>query len=130
MKIAIVGSEEKYWTKDQEERVKEKILRILNIFCLDPTILVSGHCHRGGVDIWAEEIADGLGIEKEIYPAQVKRWSGKGGYRDRNVKIAKACDVLYDIEPRRGDVFRQSGGTWTLKYARQLGKEAHVVVIE
>jgi len=70
---------------------------------------------------------------------------GKGylrGYRERNMLIAENCDVLYDIEPAysckychgqgcskcEGDG-AYSGGTWTYKYARKLGKEVHKVVI-
>ena len=78
---------------------------------------------------------------------------GKGylrGYRERNMLIAENCDILYDIEPRKScrycngtgwnnDLMKPcskcegdgaySGGTWTYKYARKLGKEVHKVVI-
>jgi hypothetical protein len=75
---------------------------------------------KGGVDTWAEIIATELGIKKEIYLAEVYQWNDKierfkdfdekgeiktfeivhKGYRSRNIQIAKACDVLYDIEPK------------------------------
>jgi hypothetical protein len=72
------------------------------------------------VDLWAEEIADELGIKKEIYPAEVNQWGdeishqieiGIGykpeapskvrlkGYKSRNIQIAEACDVLCCIVP-------------------------------
>ena len=79
------------------------------------------------------------------------------GYRSRNIQIAKVCDVLYDIEPAHScrhcggkgfvnydaDEFSSkikicrfcegdgaySGGTWTLKYAKLLGKEVHKIVL-
>jgi len=121
--VAIVGSEEKYWTDEQKRRVKDIIRKILTSY-LNP-VLVSGGCHRGGVDIWAEEVADELGIKKLIFPARVHRWSGKGGYRDRNIKIAKACDVIYDIEPVQRK--KLSGGYWTLEYARKLGKKVSLI---
>ena len=157
--------------------------------------LVSGHCPKGGVDIWAEEIADVLGIKKEIYPAEVNQWNDKviidpksydehiitgafhviarmkklKGFRSRNIQIAEACDVLYCIVPRtlpqpsgndfseklykllrptfkdaqkeriKGQAFCKhcnqfghptNGGCWTMKYAKKLGKETHLVVIE
>jgi len=181
MKIAIVGAEEAKWTKEQKEKA-QNIIRCIFVRCSMPKdltaeelelqldrpwfslvkgdlILVSGHCPKGGVDIWAEEIANRLGIQKEIYPAQVKRWHDRTicpwcegairggregrlttcrhcgrvvfpkrlkGYRSRNIQIAKACDVLYDIEPEG----KRSGGTWTLEYAKKLGKEVHKIEIE
>jgi len=84
-------------------------------------VLVSGHHPKGGVEIWAEEVADKLGIKKEIYPAEVNQWEDeetyesvesmgcidgyqkicKKGYHSRNIQIAEACDVLYDIEPKK-----------------------------
>ena len=123
----------------------------------------------GGVDIWAEEIADELGIKKEIYPAEVNQWNDKNiigrtgmcdseglqktlkGYRSRNIQIAEACDVLYCLVPFRytspnyEDVkfnndlrcihckksrHPTNGGCWTMKCAKKLGKEVHLVVIE
>ena len=150
----------------------------------EPIVLVSGHCPKGGVDIWAEEIADELGIKKEIYPAEVNQWNDRycyesghthmgetvvdytrkmKGYRSRNIQIAEACDVLYCIVPKRPVLFKQpdpfhspfehpfevqvktkdifcihcndsghptNGGCWTMKYAKKLGKETHLVVIE
>jgi len=136
IKIAIVGADESKWTKEQKEKVKEIIRTILRIesgkltigeieidFNLDIT-LISGHCPKGGVDIWAEEIADELGIPKEIYaPKKESRcW-----YRKRNMKIASACDILYCIEPKGRKI---SGGLWTLEYAKKLGKEVHFIEIE
>ena len=131
---------------------------------------------KGGVDTWVEIIAKELGIKTEIYAPEVNQWNdlityqplGDGtsvkvkykGYRSRNIQIAEACDVLYDIEPThsckyckgRGKIVgggmllgegssiqkckfcegdgAYSGGTWALKYARKLGKEVHKVIIE
>ena len=138
MKVAIVGSEEKYWYAEQKEQVKEEIFRILYLWDGPlPTraTLVSGHCPKGGVDIWAEQVAEELGLERIIYKPQIKQWYDKGelkGYRSRNIMIAEECDVLYDIEPYRDDNlgYRRSGGTWTLQYAQKLSKEVHLVVIK
>ena len=80
IRIGIVGSQEDKWTEEQKVKA---IREIGNIFvnhqrgfitlgqddCMydfSNIILVSGHCPKGGVDIWAEEIADELGIKKEI----------------------------------------------------------------
>jgi len=76
MKIAIVGAQESKWTKEQKKKVKEAIEIIFFHDCgFDRNItLVSGHCPYGGVDIWAEEIADDLKIKKEIYKSLVNQW--------------------------------------------------------
>jgi hypothetical protein len=129
---------------------------------------------KGGIDTIAEIVASELGIQKEIYPAEVNQWEDKHlhyakrfqritgrnyaiGFRSRNIKIAESCDILYDIEPKggcehcsgRGFTSKHpnfllygrrcrfchgtgvySGGTWTLNYAKKLGKEVHQVIIE
>lgn len=53
-KIGIVGSEEKYWTPE----LKEKAIKAIEMLLGPEDVLVSGGCHKGGVDIWVEEIAD------------------------------------------------------------------------
>jgi len=126
IKIGIVGPEELKWSERQKTEVKMKINQIFNsydceqnpndrFFTYKNLVLVSGHCPKGGVDIWAEEIADELGIQKEIYPVEVERWGDyedwtrnevgakdivvRKGYRSRNIQIAEACDILYCIVP-------------------------------
>jgi len=185
MKIAIVGAEESKWNKTQKAWAQYHIINILVNPCVisykgesegycrtdfDPrrVTLISGHCPKGGVDIWAEEIADFYKINKEIYKPDVNQWDDirgrsedwefgkprhpiiKKGYRSRNIQIAKACDVLYCIVPKvklsamlidtkltrdnmciHCEKARHStnGGCWTMKYARKLGKETHLIVI-
>ena len=123
-KIGIVGPEESKWTPEQIPKVKQWIKNMFHALGFD-NVLVSGHCPKGGVDIWSEEIADELGIKKEIYPAEVNQWNDKviidaksydehiitgafhviarskrlKGYRSRNIQIAEACDILYCIVP-------------------------------
>lgn len=195
MKIAIVGASEHKWTEEQKLKARITIKDILwgymasEVYPYLPEMiidsslfnitLISGHCHKGGVDIWAEEIAKELGTQTEIYPAEVHQWNDKieehselvdvhgwdlprvverytmKGYRSRNIQIAKACDVLYDIEPEGscshcgGEGFtyegalcvsmnckfckgtgNYSGGTWTMRKAKKLGKEVHQVVVK
>ncbi len=132
---------------------------------------------EGGIDTWAEIEAAKLGINMEIYPAEIKQWEdyvvpsfGKipekklMGYKSRNIKIAKTY-ILYCIVPevpmikaydehisfgtynflpnvnKEGvkDHFcfhcnqwghPNNGGCWTMKYAKKLGKETHLVVIK
>lgn len=118
MKVGIVGSEEKYWTRE----LKEKAIKAIESILGEKDILVSGGCHLGGVDIWAEEVADRKGLEKIIFPAKQHRWYY---YKKRNIKIAETADIVVDIEP--GD--RDSGGMWTLKYAESLKKYTNIVRI-
>lgn len=184
MKIAIVGGEEDKWSPKRKEIAQRWILKILNeaknghlflVPSMDPMtwsfkqlgpqdspILVSGRCPKGGVDIWAEEVADKLGILKEIRLPEVNQWLDKVvfgarnriGYRSRNVEIAIASKILYDIEPAKScwrcggsgffegkDIGQEKdcsfcegdgaygGGTWTLKYAKRLGKETFKIII-
>jgi len=160
MKIAIVGADERKWNKEQKKRAKHKIQEIFCKYGIphwasnkefihhwdwSKITLISGGCHRRGVDIWAEEIANKLGIKKEIYPAEVHQWEDKEvfdkdwdcgatalvhhqrGYRSRNIEIAEACDILFDIEPKGRT---HGGGIWTMDYAKKLGKEVYQIVIE
>jgi len=152
--VGIVGSEEKYWTESQKGLVYEKILEILGSY--DYPILISGGCPNGGVDIWAEEVASDLKIERVIHYPEVQRWNSVAtfdgrvlrGYKTRNIEIAEQSDVLYDIEPEfvdhdvtkfgdkveydwnTGKYYRRSGGTWTMRHAQNhLHKETYLVII-
>ena len=188
MKLAVVGPSAEKWKPEQIQKVKREIKNIL-YFKIPEPILISGHCPKGGVDILAEEIADELGIKKEIYPAEINQWPDGSkclccgeilpftnkelitkhtksklgdwnntkrlkGFRSRNIQIAEACDVLYCIVPKTFDAVKTctwtgsqnnkqifcnhckmyghptNGGCWTMKYARKLGKETHLIVIE
>lgn len=141
MKIGIVGHEAAKFTPDSEARARAVIRALLS---LPATTVVSGHCHLGGVDIYAEEEADKLGIPKLIFPPRTKRWHD--GYKPRNLQIATASDVVHVIVVKeypatyRGMHFDycyhcdktdhiKSGGCWTAMQARRKGKSAvwHIV---
>jgi len=177
-RVAVVGSESKYWTPEQRTEVMKKIKEIF----IDEAIreiqraideipseeykkrlfynpyahlrriqLVSEGCPKGGVDIWAETVADVLGIEKDIKYPEVGQWDDleeykpevdlskapllespmvhtrKKGYKSRNIEIAEICDVLYCIDPKGR---KRSGARWTMAYAQKLGKETHLVLVE
>ena len=152
MNIAFIGHEERKFTPRTQEAAIQEMQRILRV-TEQPTI-VSGRCHLGGIDIWAEELADRLSIPKVIYPAVVHQWDGGGqdGYKQRNIKIAFKADVVvvlvvatlppgyppdkwnrgpcYHCAKRASDVGRprhvKSGACWTAWYAvEELHKEAH-----
>jgi len=111
-------------------------------------ILISGHCPKGGVDIWAEEIAKELGIQTEIHPAEHKGWkdavkcqicgeeyeypinwetfchSGETrhlkGYCSRNIEMAESGDIGYCIVPRSDTSYSRE-----LWYCRHCGIHGH-----
>lgn len=186
-KVAIVGPSEEKWTSKQKSKAESEIYKIFfkNLkgyhyeeesyggfiglktqFDFNDLTLISGACPKGGVDIWAEEIADINHIKKQIFNPEVNQWNDKVecngkeftsnhihkvlmGYKSRNIKIAEACDVLYCVVPhnriglnltpynpicycKHCDVWGHptNGGCWTMKYAKKLGKETHLIVIE
>jgi hypothetical protein len=144
VKIAIVGPHQDKWNNlgnytllQAENIVKAEVYKIFQShaiktkreyseYCIEyeydysNIIFVSGHCPKGGVDIWAESIADSLCIKKEIFTPEVNQWEDKMvvedkgtfddnckmftahramGYKSRNIKIAETCDILYCIVP-------------------------------
>ena len=130
MNIGIVGHEAAKFTPETEATAKAIIRSLLS----EPlSVCVSGHCHLGGVDIWAEEIADELGRPKIIHVPKTLQW--EGGFKQRNLAIAKDSDEVHCIvvttlpdtyagmrfnscyHCRTGDHVK-SGGCWTAKRSR------------
>src|SRR5678809_1063310 len=93
-RVAIVGAEEKKFTPKTKLAAERLIRRVLSV---PDVVLVSGHCHLGGIDIWSEDIAEELHAfdSQFIYPPKVLNWPR--GYRPRNIKIAKACEEIHNI---------------------------------
>lgn len=142
--IGIVGNEAAKFTPETEAKAKALIMDLLFLAQADEVTLVSGRCHLGGIDVWAEEIADRLAFPKEIYPPRVHNWSQ--GYKPRNIKIAQASDIVHNIVVAeyppdyvgmhfstcyhcKSSGHVKSGGCWTAKCAQRFGKPAewHVV---
>jgi len=147
MNIGIVGHEAAKFTPDTEKAAKTIISHIVRDAIVasatsgnvhDP-VIVSGGCHLGGVDIWAEEYADHHGLTKIIHKPKTLSWST--GFMPRNIKIAEDSDIVHVIvvkslpEGFRGMRFDEcyhchtkthvkSGGCWTAKKAQRLGKYA------
>ena len=139
MIIGIVGSEAIKFTEKTKAKAKELITSIVKDF----DGVSSGHCHLGGIDIWAEEIGKNLGKKLYIFkPAQLS-WTG---YKDRNIQIALKSDAVYCITVKELPEFYtgmkfdscyhckttehiKSGGCWTVKYAKRMGKPTKVFVI-
>lgn len=148
--IGMVGSSEEHWSSNQKRKAKQfmenlflwEIQKYKLAMSLAMPIGTSGHCAYGGVDIWMEEICDKLGLSTHIFPPKKEEWYY---YKRRNRKIAKDATKLYDIEPQvlrepnkqypysKKDrcVYRRSGGTWALEYARdKLNKPTELIVIK
>jgi len=88
MKVAIVGSRE----FPQKEVVKSYIaLMVWNKEGIGDFTIVSGGAR--GVDTWAEEEAEKLGISTEIYPANWDKYGKAAGYK-RNQQIVEAADHI------------------------------------
>jgi hypothetical protein len=85
--LAIVGHAQDKFTPETESIARAHILE--QVLLYNPTSIVSGHCHLGGVDIYAEEIANNLQIPTIIHAPKSYSWSAPGGYRDRNLLIAR-----------------------------------------
>ena len=150
MKLAIVGTS-KVGYGDQTDRFIYEIRKIIMQYYEEygsNLTIVSGHSPKGGVDIFAESIAQSFKIKTDIYPAEVNQWGGKNvnhkrlkGYKARNVQIAKGCNVLYcftrfNSDKRKGCYHCQNykhlrtGGCWTMKAAKKLGKEVHLIIVD
>lgn len=110
--IGIVGAEAAKFTNRGEQEARRLIIRLLTDFktaskfitfggmrLLAPPVvitLVSGGCHLGGIDIWAEEEAEMVGgYEKRIHLPKERRWST--GYKLRDALIARDADVVHNI---------------------------------
>ena len=143
--IGIVGNEAAKFTPETEAKARAYIHWMLT----QPgvTDFTSGGCHLGGIDIWAEEEARRLGLTCHIYLPKQLAWTY---YRDRNLRIARKCDHLYNISlarypqhfpqwkrfdscyhcPADKQNHVKSGGCWTLKQALKFGKTGELVIIK
>ena len=149
--IGIVGAEAAKFTPDTAAKAKALIRELLSA---PDAVLVSGRCPLGGIDVWAEELADELCIPKIIHAPEVNQWDppGRYGFKARNLDIARDSDVLHNIVVEvyplgyTGRTFMicyhcarvpgrdpeghvKSGGCWTAIKAMECGKEAvwHVI---
>lgn len=139
MNIGIVGHAADKFTPETEAKARALIREIL----ADPiAILVSGHCPIGGIDIWAEEEYANLPDRENrqepiIHAPKELNWSR--GYKPRNEAIVRDSHILHNIVVAKyppnytGMRFNycyhcrhsnhvKSGGCWTLKQAKLMGK--------
>jgi hypothetical protein len=143
VKLGIVGSEAAKFTELGKARARLLIGNLLSNPNNTVTAVVSGHCHLGGIDIWAEEIANIFSRQLIIFPPKGLEWKY---YRSRNIQIARASDKVVCITVDRypygymGMKFAtcyhcntadhiKSGGCWTVKCADRLGKDTDTLVV-
>ena len=141
MKVGIVGAEAAKFTRSGEVMAKRIIAQIV----ADADLVVSGGCHLGGIDIWAEEAAKERGVPLVVHKPARLTWSG--GYKERNLKIAEDCEILYNIVVARlPDAFKgmthrlcyhcgtanhvKSGGCWTMKEAAKMKRGTVITVVQ
>lgn len=143
MKVGIVGSEAIKFTLETEAKAREIIRQLL----VQPgvTHVVSGGCHLGGIDIWAEEEAENLFLDKIVHKPENLSWFT--GYAPRNLRIAQDSDEVHCITVRKlpasykGMTFKicyhcktdehvKSGGCWTMHKAIKMGKPGKLWVID
>ncbi len=130
MKLGVVGPEQAKFTSSTEKLARAAIREAAARH--GATALVSGHCPLGGVDIYAEEEAAAMGLRMIVFAPKTFSWDGPGGYRARNLMIAKTSDVVLMVALRelppsfRGEDYGEcyhckgrnpphvkSGGCWT-----------------
>lgn len=142
MRIGIVGSEAAKFTPETEWKARAKIEWL--IISTGATEVVSGECHLGGIDVWAREAAEARGLKFTGFAPVTRSWST--GYKPRNLQIAEysdkvACITVRELPPGYDgmrfklcyhcgtDAHVKSGGCWTVKEAKKLGKPGKVFVI-
>ena len=140
MTIGIVGSEQAKFTPETERTARALIRSLLR----PGDVVVSGECHLGGVDIFAREEAEALDLGFIARPPACHNWAY--GYKPRNEAIARLSDLVVCITVRTlppnytGMRFNycyhcetgthvKSGGCWTVKRAKQMGKDGMVLVV-
>jgi len=134
MKISIVGSS--HLSEGESITARQFASAVLNNyirdFGKDNLIFISGGAK--GVDTEAEDVANQLGIKCEIHKPLVNDW--EKGYKPRNLKIAQNCDVIYCFPTKIKTTpcyhcdtndHEVTGGCWTLKQAKLLKKQVHLV---
>lgn len=149
LRLGIVGSEAAKFTPATEALAREAIRALIRKY--RAVEVTSGACPLGGIDEWSIEEARALGVATDEFPPTVHEWMPAVGigYKERNLQIAGyndvvACitvkelpqDYLLDGGMRFDSCYHcgtsdhvKSGGCWTMKAAKRMGKQTELVVI-
>lgn len=156
MNVGIVGAEAAKFTPSGEREARAIIRRLL---APEDAVLVSGGCHLGGIDIWAEEeyaVLRAVQVRPDpiIHLPAVRAWAK--GFMPRNLRIVRDATAVHNItvarysasftgprfthcyhcarrfrETRRQtDHHVKSGGCWTAYAAEKLGMLVVWYVVE
>lgn len=97
LNLGIVGHAADKFTPETSTAARQAVLeRALD---LGATRIVSGGCHLGGVDLWAEDLAALLGLPKTVHLPRYRRWR-PDGYEARNLLIARDSDLVLVVVVR------------------------------
>lgn len=88
--LAIIGHAQDKFTPRTESLAYQATYDLIT--CYKPQLIISGGCHLGGVDIYAEHVANALSIPTRIYKPSHLSWPG--GYRERNLLIARNSSLV------------------------------------
>lgn len=141
MIVGIVGNEQIKFTPETEQKAKHFIALLVAEY----DEVCSGECPLGGIDIWAHEEADAQGKPFHPFPPKTHNWSD--GYKPRNLQIARKSDVVVCLAVKKlppnynsrwrfescyhccVDTHVKSGGCWTVKQAKMMGKRGWTIEI-
>lgn len=91
----------------------------------DPIEVISGGAV--GIDTMAEREAEERGIPTRIFRPERRQWAGPGGFKERNARIATACDHLVRIyDPDSGTY----GSGWTADLAEKQGRRVTRIAVQ
>lgn len=95
-RVGIIGNGEDKFSMVGALRAKALISSLI----VSGVSMASGHSPKGGVDIWAEEVASELAsrdptVRAVIFHPAIQKW--EGGYKQRNLEIAQFSEELHVI---------------------------------
>lgn len=130
--LCVVGHGADKFTAETEAAARKAIRGFAEGYA--PTLVISGASPVGGIDHWAIEEAQALGIPVREYPPEVLAWDGldRTGFKQRNEAMAAAANLVHVVVVRelppgyqgrrfpscyhcreRNPVHVKSGGCWT-----------------
>ena len=123
--FAIVGSSQ--ISKDEAVPVIEYYLNLIAFGTSPFDLIISGECHKGGVDIHVKDYCIENQLAYKGYPAKRRKWLGDGGFRERNTQMAIKCTHMLCIHTFKSETV---GGLWTVNKAIQLRRQGYVEFIK
>ena len=129
LKLAIVGTS--HLTENENLDARIIILWLIRNHP-ETTEIVTGDAL--GIDRLVSEITLERGLQLHAFTSAANEWQA---YKIRNEFIAEYCDILYCITTKTKNTpcyhckldHQRTGGCWTMKYAKGLNKETHLVII-